>query len=188
MSLQGKIYVKFVIALNRIVRSQLRPNIKYNSINDIDFTEIKRLKQKYGIGGMILDVDGTIFQEFKNIPPSIIRTLKLLNKEFKIYFVSNGKNKRIEKLAQILDVGYIPHAFKPRRKPFIKASSEMGLMPENIMVVGDGFLTDVLGGQRMGMYTATVKSLRTVTKKTSKTENIRKKQITKDNEIDDDER
>lgn len=160
MSLKGRIYVKYVMALNRIVKSQLEPSVKkYNSINDIDLTEIKRLKQEYGIGGMIIDVDGTIFQEYKYIPHSILRTLKLLNKEFKIYLVSNGKNEKIAKLSQILGIGYISRAFKPRRKPFIKASEEMGLNPENIMVLGDGFLTDVLGGQRMGMHTATVKTL-----------------------------
>ena len=95
MSLKGRIYVKYVMALNRIVKSQLEPSVKkYNSINDIDLTEIKRLKQEYGIGGMIIDVDGTIFQEYKYIPHSILRTLKLLNKEFKIYLVSNGKMKK----------------------------------------------------------------------------------------------
>ncbi len=160
MSLKGKVYVKYVMALNRIVRSQLRPNVRrYNSINDIDLTEIKRLKKEYGIGGMIIDVDGTILQEYRNIPHSVLRALKLLNREFKIYFVSNGKSRKIAKLANILGIGYIPLAFKPRRKPFIKASEEMGLYPENIMVLGDGFLTDVLGGQRMGMHTATVKTL-----------------------------
>lgn len=165
MSITGKIYVKYVMALNRIVRSQLKPDVKeYNSINDIDLTEIKRLKQEYGIGGMIIDVDGTIFQEYRYIPHSILRTLKLLNKEFKIYLVSNGKNEKIAKLAQILDIGYISRAFKPRREPFIKASTEMGLNPENIMVLGDGFLTDVLGGQRMGMHTATVKTLNSTNK------------------------
>ncbi len=40
----------------------------------------------------------------------------------------------------------------------------MGLNPENIMVLGDGFLTDVLGGQRMGMHTATVKTLSSANK------------------------
>ena len=115
MSLKGKVYVKYVMALNRIVRSQLRPNVRrYNSINDIDLTEIKRLKKEYGIGGMIIDVDGTILQEYRNIPHSVLRALKLLNREFKIYFVSNGKSRKIAKLANILGIGYIPLAFKQR--------------------------------------------------------------------------
>ncbi len=37
----------------------------------------------------------------------------------------------------------------------------MGLDPENVMVVGDGFLTDILGGQRMGMVTGAVKDVDT---------------------------
>ena len=54
MSLQGKIYTKYVMAINKIVRAALKPNVEYDNINDIDLTEIKRLKSEYGIGGMIL--------------------------------------------------------------------------------------------------------------------------------------
>lgn len=161
MSLQGKIYTKYVMAINKIVRAALKPNVEYDNINDIDLTEIKRLKSEYGIGGMILDVDGTILHELEYIPTSVLKTLKLLNQEFKIYLVSNNKNERIAEFAKKLGIGYMPLAFKPRRKPFIKASFEMGLNPENVMVVGDGFLTDILGGQRMGMVTGAVKDVDT---------------------------
>ena len=83
MSLQGKIYTKYVMALNKIVRAALKPNVEYDNINDIDLTEIKRLKSEYGIGGMIIDVDGTILHELEYIPTSVLKTLKLLNQEFK---------------------------------------------------------------------------------------------------------
>ncbi len=161
MSLQGKIYTKFVMALNKLVRENLKPDLEYNNINEIDLEEIKRLKSEYGIGGMIIDVDGTILHELEFVPPSVIKTLKLLNRELKIYLVSNNKNDRIEKFAKKIGINYMPLAFKPRRKPFIKASSEMGLDPENIIVIGDGFLTDILGGQRMGMFTGAVKDVDT---------------------------
>lgn len=159
MSLKGKVYTKFIMAINRIVKESFKPNREYNNINDIDLTEIKKLKSEYGIGGMIIDVDGTILHELEHIPTSVLKTLKLLNQEFKIYLVSNNKNKRIAEFAKKIGIGYMPFAFKPRRKPFIKASFEMGLDPENVMVVGDGFLTDILGGQRMGMVTGVVKDV-----------------------------
>ena len=87
MSLQGKIYTKFVLALNKLVRKNLKPDIEYNNINEIDLEEIKRLKSEYGIGGMIIDVDGTILHELEFVPPSVIKTLKLLSRELKIYLV-----------------------------------------------------------------------------------------------------
>ncbi len=176
MSLQGKIYTKFVMALNRLVKENLKPDIEYNNINEIDLEEIKRLKSEYGIGGMIIDVDGTILHELEFVPPSVIKTLKLLSRELKsseintltlhsrelnTYEVSNHKNDRIAKVAKKIGIKYMPLAFKPRRKPFIKASSEMGLDPENIIVIGDGFLTDILGGKRMRMFTAAVNDVDT---------------------------
>ena len=42
MSLQGKIYTKFVMALNRLVKENLKPDIEYNNINEIDLEEIKK--------------------------------------------------------------------------------------------------------------------------------------------------
>ena len=76
MSLQGKIYTKFVLALNKLVRKNLKPDIEYNNINEIDLEEIKRLKSEYGIGGMIIDVDGTILHELEFVPPSVVKTFK----------------------------------------------------------------------------------------------------------------
>lgn len=165
MSLQGKIYTQFVLAVNKIVRQNIKSDLEYNNINEIDLEEIKRLKSEYGIGGMIIDVDGTILHELEFVPTSVIKTLKLLSKELKIYLVSNNKNDRIDEFAKKIGIKYMPLAFKPRRKPFIKASSEMGLNPENIIVIGDGFLTDILGGQRMGMFTGAVKDVDTNIKK-----------------------
>ena len=187
MSLQGKIYTNFVMALNRLVKENLKPDKEYNNINEIDFEEIKRLKSEYGIGGMIIDVDGTILHELEFVPPSVIKTLKFLSRELKIYLVSNNKNDRIEKFAKKIGIKYMPLAFKPRRKPFIKASSEMGLNPENIIVIGDGFLTDILGGQRMGMFTCAVKDVDTnITKVNLKHRNYEKNINKKnDNSIED---
>lgn len=161
MSLQGKVYTKFVMAINKIVKSalDLNPNREYNNINEINLEEIKKLKSEYGIGGMIIDVDGTILHELEYIPASVIKTLKMLNKEFKIYLVSNNKNQRIAEFAEKIGIGYMPFSFKPRKKPFIKASFEMGLDPENVIVIGDGFLTDILGGKRMNMFTGVVKDV-----------------------------
>lgn len=161
MSLQGKIYTRFILAINKIVKANINPDLEYNNINEINLEEIKRLKCSYGIGGMIIDVDGTILHELEYIPLSVVKTLKLLSSELKIYLVSNNKNERIAKFAKKLGIKYMSFAFKPRRTPFIKASLEMGLNPENIIVIGDGFLTDILGGHRMGMFTGAVKDIDT---------------------------
>ena len=158
MSIQGKVYTKFVMALNKLARTAIKADREYKNINDIDLDEIKRLKKEYGIGGIILDVDGTILYDLQYIPEQVKKTLEILRKEFKIYIVSNNKSKQVEDLAKKLSISYLPFAMKPRRKPFIKASNEMGLNPENIIVIGDGFLTDIFGGKRTNMYTGIIKN------------------------------
>lgn len=158
MTIQGKIYTKFVMTLNKLAKTAIKADREYDSINDINLEEIIKLKKEYGIGGIILDVDGTILYNLEYIPEQVKKTLEMLRKEFKIYIVSNNKSKQVEDLAKKLGISYLPFAMKPRRKPFIKASNEMGLDPENIIVIGDGFLTDIFGGKRTNMYTGVIKN------------------------------
>ena len=55
-----------------------------------------------------------------------------------------------------MKIKYFSNSFKPRRKAFTKAANEMELDPENILVIGDEYLSDVLGGQRSCMWTAVI--------------------------------
>lgn len=156
MSLQGKIYARFIFLVNKIGKRLVKPDEEYNGIENIDLEEIKKLKSKYGIGGILLDVDGTIIKYMEEITEENIKIIDVLKREFKIFIISNCKSKRIEELSKKLGVKNISCSLKPFKKPFIKASIEMGLDTENIIVIGDEFLTDILGGKRVGMKTGVV--------------------------------
>jgi HAD superfamily phosphatase (TIGR01668 family) len=60
------------------------------------------------------------------------------------------------KFASPLHIPYIHAARKPAAKAFRKALGLLGLAAEHTVVIGDQMLTDVLGGNRMGLYTILV--------------------------------
>ena len=80
-----------------------------------------------------------------------IRWMLKLKELLKVCMVSNGKDERVEKLAQRMKITYIPLAFKPLKRGFIEATNDMGVDPSKVLVVGNEYLADIFGGKRMGM-------------------------------------
>jgi HAD superfamily phosphatase (TIGR01668 family) len=58
-----------------------------------------------------------------------------------------------------MEIDFILGATKPRRKGYRLALARMGTAPEQTAFVGDQIFTDVLGGNRMGLYTILVPPL-----------------------------
>ena len=78
----------------------------------------------------------------------------------KICILSNtNKIEKVKKVASKLDIPYISFAKKPFKKGFKKAVELLNLSSENIAVAGDQIMTDILGGNRMKMYTILTKPL-----------------------------
>ncbi|NMA92200.1 MAG: HAD hydrolase-like protein, partial [Firmicutes bacterium] len=63
------------------------------------------------------------------------------------------------RLAGELGIPAIWYAIKPRRGAFRRAIKEMGLRPGQVAVIGDQIFTDILGGNRLGLYTILVTPL-----------------------------
>ena len=156
MGLEDRIYNYLCKASNKILSLCIETEKNYKSILDISLDEVKELKGKYGIGGIILDVDGTIRSESYKIPEKNVKWIEFMRKQFKMCIVSNGCDKNVKNLADSLKIPYFSFAMKPKRKPFLKAADIMGIEPQNILVIGNEYITDILGGQRCGMFTAVV--------------------------------
>lgn len=114
--------------------------------------------QKYNLQGLILDVDETLVptteaytsEELHNW----IETLKPLAS---IWLVSNNINeRRISRIADALEVPYLLGAGKPSRRKLRQAAAAMNLPIHTIAMVGDRLFTDVLAGNRLGMFTILV--------------------------------
>lgn len=130
------------------------PDMYLKSIYELD-AEI--LKNK-GIRGIITDLDNTLVPwRGQNIYPQLEEWLKALKDQgFKLCIVSNNSPERGEKLARELGIPGVWYAVKPRRRAFRHAIEKMGIKPSETAVIGDQIFTDVLGGNRMGLFTILV--------------------------------
>lgn len=117
----------------------------------------EELKKK-GIKGIICDLDNTLVKWDEPDPGAdAVEWLQMMKEHgFKICIVSNTLTERASRISKILSVPAISGAIKPSRRAFIKALGCLGTEPHNTAVIGDQVFTDVLGGNRAGMYTILV--------------------------------
>ena len=135
----------------------LYPKVYLNSVKDItiDFLEENNIK------GLILDVDNTLIDYYKNMPVGIIEWVDLMKKNnIKLYILSNtNKKEKVENVSNKLKIDYINFAKKPFKSGFLKVKEKMQLDNENIGVVGDQIMTDVIGANRCKMFSILVKPI-----------------------------
>ncbi|HEY9872763.1 MAG TPA: YqeG family HAD IIIA-type phosphatase, partial [Candidatus Obscuribacterales bacterium] len=74
-----------------------------------------------------------------------------------LWLVSNNLSKtRISNIAKALNLPYLLGASKPSRRKLRQAVEAMNLPVEQVGMVGDRLFTDVLAGNRLGMFTILV--------------------------------
>lgn len=132
----------------------LYPDIYVNSILDIPLPALEQL----GIKAFILDLDNTLTEWNSNeVREEIIDWfVRIKAAGFKACILSNNGEQRVITVAQILDIPYIFRARKPSRRAFYKAIELMQVQPAETAVIGDQIFTDVLGGNRAGLFTILV--------------------------------
>lgn len=59
---------KIMDLLHYVLSKFIKPDITLENVNQLDSNAIDKLKQQYGIEGIILDVDETLRKEMKDIP------------------------------------------------------------------------------------------------------------------------
>lgn len=130
---------------------KLCPRFQARSVVDLNPDELKRI----GIRGIIFDLDNTLVEWKKDkLTPEVVDLIRRLKSEgFKICILSNALEYRVEVVAGRLDIPYVPRAVKPRKSPFRKALELLGTTPETTAIVGDQLFTDILGGNRMKLFT-----------------------------------
>ena len=135
----------------------LYPKEYFNSVKDIT---IDFLKQN-NIKALILDVDNTILDFDRKIPEGIDTWCEdLKSKGIKFCILSNtNKIDKVKICAEALNLPYFNLATKPFKRGFKKAVKLLNEKPENIAAVGDQIFTDVIGANRMKMYSILVKPI-----------------------------
>lgn len=117
--------------------------------------------QTYGLKGLVLDVDETLVPiTMADTSPELRQWLQTLQPTPQVWLVSNNISQtRIGRIAESLSLPYILAARKPSRRKLRQAVESMGLPIEQVGMVGDRLFTDVLAGNRLGMFTILVEPM-----------------------------
>lgn len=130
------------------------PDKHVQSIYDIKPDYLK----KEGKKGIIVDLDNTLVPwNVETATEKVITWLEEMKEAgIQVTIFSNNNEERVTFFAEPLGMPYIYKANKPLQGAFRRTRREMQLRRDEIVVVGDQLLTDVLGGNRAGLFTILV--------------------------------
>jgi HAD superfamily phosphatase (TIGR01668 family) len=115
-----------------------------------------------GIEGLILDLDNTlVLWRKEEMTEEVLAWLQALQQTgIQLCILSNSLfGKRSARMAERLGCHCVRGARKPGRRGFLRAMAEMKTSPARTAIVGDQMFTDILGGNRSGIYTIMVRPL-----------------------------
>lgn len=135
---------------------RLRPDIYQKRLTDIHYNRLKEA----GVKIILFDVDNTLLKyKEKNLDKKLEDLIKALKTQFTIILFSNGMKKKVSKVAEILDVPYVSLALKPGTKKLKKILDKYKVAPNEVAIIGDQLLTDIKGGNKVGITTILVEPL-----------------------------
>lgn len=129
----------------------LKPKIKLHRVTDIDL----KLLNKYGIKGLILDVDNTLSTHHGEILTDGLENWlgEMQKNGIGLVILSNSKQARVEPFAAKINLPFISMGLKPLPFKFSSALKNLGTKRRETAIVGDQIFTDTLGGNLYGVKT-----------------------------------
>ena len=136
----------------------LKPNVYLESLTKID---LKKIKNKMKIKGIIMDLDNTAVAWGKDdVDENISQWINEAKRmKMPLCLVSNTHSRRVKRFADIFNIPFLSNSFKPFHLSFNKAIKILGTEYSETIVIGDQIFTDILGGNRLNMYTVLVAPL-----------------------------
>ena len=136
----------------------LRPNLRCDRVWDIDL-ELLRAR---GIRGLIIDLDNTLVDwNAWEVRHEVKRWAENAGRQgIARCIASNARNReRIRSVAEQVGAQWVANANKPGIGSYRRAMQLMGTAPQETAVIGDQVFTDVLAGNRLGLFTIWVRAL-----------------------------
>lgn len=139
-------------------KKYFRPDYIADSITEIDFSYL----QKLGIKAVLVDLDGTVVQRRKHeVAGNISDVLK--TQPLNVFIATNRQSRGLHDLKSQLHAAGVVHPrgvwFKPFARYYKNALSAIRLSPQEVAMIGDRYLQDVYGANRVGITTVLVRQL-----------------------------
>ena len=135
----------------------LRPREVTASIFEVDYARL----YSEGKRGILFDLDNTLGgRRPKRLEPEVLALLtELTGMGFCIGILTNRRRVNgdpvIEKLAQKYPLRHT--AKKPSKRGFLALLVEIGTSRERAVMIGDRLLTDIIGANRLGIYSIRIR-------------------------------
>lgn len=135
------------------------PDFTARSVADIDFDVLKKL----GVKHLLFDLDQTLRRPYsRHLESAVVTLLKEVqsSRQFMSLNLVSNNQRKLHRFSEPIDANvYQPYrkGLKIIRKPnpefFKYVLGSLNSKPEHTVMIGDRLHADVLGGNKMGMYT-----------------------------------
>ncbi len=114
-----------------------------------------------GIRALVIDVDRTLLpRRSAELPPTAEHWLREVGAQLPIHLFSNNPSRRrIGGVSERLGLPYTVGAAKPRRGALRRVIQDLDIPAAQVALLGDRVFTDVLVGNRLGLFTVLVKPI-----------------------------
>ncbi len=130
------------------------PDIYSKSIYTINYNKLIDRKIKC----LLFDLDNTCVPYIDKKPTKELKEHfdKLKDMGFKVIIFSNSPKSRLEPFKKYLNVDCCAKAGKPRKKNYLKVLKTYNLNLSEVAIIGDQLVTDIYGGNKVGITTILV--------------------------------
>lgn len=138
---------------------KLRPSLCVDAVTDLDPAALWR----DGLRGAAIDFDNTLVAWDAREPTAEVRAWleRMRDQGFRLIILSNaGRTSRVRPLAEEVGIAHLGRAGKPFWIAYRRALRQLELPAEQVAMIGDQLMTDVLGGNRAGLFTVLVRPIR----------------------------
>ncbi|SOC20704.1 hypothetical protein SAMN05880501_11212 [Ureibacillus xyleni] len=133
----------------------LLPDEYVNTVFEITPEKLSKL----GIRGIITDLDNTLIEwDRPHATEEIAAWMEMLREAgIRVIIASNNNEERVRRFAEPLGIPFIYRARKPLGNAYYAALKEIRLKTNEVAMVGDQLLTDIMGANRLSLYTFLVR-------------------------------
>lgn len=134
-----------------------KPDMYKKDIYSIDYKKLK----SYGIKCLLFDLDNTLVPNNIKKPSRKVKDFieRLKDMGFKVIIFSNTNKNRLTPFKKTLEVDCAASSRKPLKRKYKKVLTEYKYLESEVAMIGDQIVTDIYGGNRMGIFTVLIKPM-----------------------------